>query len=179
MNALVKYAISLALALAISLSAGSGARADRRVALVIGNDRYLHAGVVLPNVASDANAVADLLQRAGFDVVNRRSDLGIDEFKQAVSEFALLSFNADVAVVYFSGYGLVIDNGNYLIAADAKLSSVRDSEDEFVSLNWILLAGAAKKLNLVIVDACRENPFRRASEESGPGARGALGPRRR
>ena len=163
MNALFKYAISLVLALVISLSAGSGARADRRIAFVIGNARYQHAGV-LPNVGSDANAVADLLEKAGFDV-DRRSDLGIDEFKKAVSDFSLLSFTADVAVVYFSGYGLVIDDGNYLIAADAKLSSVQDSEDEFVSLNWILVAGAARKLNLVIVDACRQNPFHRASEE--------------
>jgi hypothetical protein len=64
MNALFKYAISLALALAISLSAGSGAHADRRIAFVIGNARYQHAGV-LPNVDSDANAVADLLERRG------------------------------------------------------------------------------------------------------------------
>ena len=132
MNALFKYAISLALALVISLSAGSGALADRRVALVIGNARYQHADV-LPNVGSDANAVADLLEKAGFDVVDRRSDLGIDEFKKAVSDFSLLSFTADVAVVYFSGYGLVIDDGNYLIAADAKLSSVRGVRGGVVS----------------------------------------------
>ena len=148
MNALFKFVTSLALALVISLSAGSGARADRRVALVIGNARYQHAGIV-PNVVRDANAVADLLEKAGFDVVNRRSDLGIDKFMQAVSDFALLSFNADIAVVYFSGYGLANDDGNYLIAADAKLSSVPDSADEFVPLNWILLAVAARKLNLV------------------------------
>ena len=82
-------------------------------------------------------------------------------------------FNADIAVIYFSGYGLAIDDGNYLIAADAKLSSVLDSADEFVPLNWILRAAAARKLNLVIVDACRENLFRRVGEaHSGP--QGAL-----
>ena len=151
-----------------SLSAGSGARADRRVALVIGNARYQHAGIV-PNVVSDANAVAGLLEKAGFDVVDRRSDLGVNEFMRAVSDFAVLSFNADIAVIYFSGYGLAIDDGNYLIAADAKLSSVLDSADEFVPLNWILRAAAARKLNLVIVDACRENLFRRVGEaHSGP-----------
>jgi hypothetical protein len=85
MNLLFKYTISLALALVISLSAGSGARADRRIAFVIGNARYQHAGV-LPNVGSDADAVADLLEKAGFDV-DRRSDLGIDEFKKAVSDW--------------------------------------------------------------------------------------------
>ena len=150
------------------MSAGSGARADRRVALVIGNARYRHAGIV-PNVVSDANAVAGLLEKVGFDVVDRRSDLGVNEFMRAVSDFAVLSFNADIAVIYFSGYGLAIDDGNYLIAADAKLSSVLDSADEFVPLNWILRAAAARKLNLVIVDACRENLFRRVGEaHSGP-----------
>ena len=148
-----------------SLSAGSGARADRRVALVIGNARYQHAGIV-PNVISDANAVAGLLEKAGFDVVDRRSDLGVNEFMRAVSDFAVLSFNADIAVIYFSGFGLAIDDGNYLIAADAKLPSVPDSADEFVPLNWILLAVAARKLNLLIVDACRENPFGRVSKAS-------------
>ena len=157
-----------------SLSAGSGARADRRVALVIGNARYQHAGIV-PNVVSDANAVARLLEKAGFDVVDRRSDLGSNEFMRAVSDFAALSFNADIAVIYFSGYGLAIDDGNYLIAADAKLSSVPDSADEFVPLNWILLAVAARKLNLVIVDACRENPFRRVSEASSDAQGAPLG----
>jgi len=158
-----------------SLSAGSGARADRRVALVIGNSRYQHAGIV-PNVVSDANAVAGLLEKAGFDVVDRRSDLGVNEFMRAVSDFAVLSFNADIAVIYFSGYGLAINDGNYLIAADAKLPSVPDSADEFVPLNWILLAVAARKLNLLIVDACRENPFRRVSEASSDGQGAPLGP---
>ena len=158
-----------------SLSAGSGARADRRVALVIGNARYQHAGIV-PNVVSDTNAVAGLLEKAGFDVVDRRSDLGSNEFMRAISDFAVLSFNADIAVIYFSGFGLAIDDGNYLIAADAKLSSVPDSADEFVPLNWILLAVAARKLNLLIVDACRENPFRRVSEASRDAQDAPLGP---
>ena len=157
-----------------SLSAGSGARADRRVALVIGNARYQHAGIV-PNVVSDANAVAGLLEKAGFDVVDRRSDLGVNEFMRAVSDFAVLSFNADIAVIYFSGFGLAIDDGNYLIAADAKLPSVPDSADEFVPLNF-LLAVAARKLNLLIVDACRENPFRRVSEASSDAQGAPLGP---
>jgi hypothetical protein len=79
------------------------------------------------------------------------------------------------AVIYFSGYGLAIDDGNSLIAADAKISSVPDSADEFVPLNWILLAVVARKLNLVIVDACRENPFHRVSEASSEAQGAALG----
>jgi uncharacterized caspase-like protein len=102
MSTLFKFMVSLALALAISLSAISGARADRRVALVIGNAKYQHAGLPL-NAVNDANAIADLLKLVGFDVVDQRSDLGVEDFRQAVQQFIQLSFDADVAVIYFSG----------------------------------------------------------------------------
>jgi uncharacterized caspase-like protein len=111
MSALFKCIVSLALALAISLSAASSARADRRVALVIGNGKYQHAGI-LPNAVNDANAIADLLKKVEFDEVDQRSDLGVDGFRQAVQQFVQLSFNADVAVIYYSGYGSVIDGVN-------------------------------------------------------------------
>jgi hypothetical protein len=159
-----RWAVSAALALAISLSAGSGARGERRVALVIGNARYEHAAA-LSNTANDAKAIADLLDEVGFDVVDRRSDLGLDEFRQAVQDLASVTFNADVVVVYYSGYGLAIDGVNYLIPADAKFSTAQDSEEQAVSLDWVLVAaGGARKFSLVILDACRENPFRWASE---------------
>ena len=166
MSGLFRYAISAALALAISLSSGSAARAERRVALVIGNATYEHA-VALSNTANDARVIGDLLEKVGFDVVNRRSDLGLDDFRQAVQDFAFLSFNADVAVVYYSGHGLAIDGVNYLIPADAKLSSVQDGEEQAVSLDWVLVAaGGARKLSLVILDACHKSPFSPTNEAS-------------
>src|SRR6516162_6827060 len=93
MGALIKYVVSLSLALAIGLSAASSARADPRVALVIGNAQYQHAGI-LPKAVNDANAIADLLRKVGFDEVDQRSDLGVDGFRQAVQQFIQLSLNA-------------------------------------------------------------------------------------
>ena len=107
MSVLAKYAFCLAFGLGIILATQSVALADRRIALVIGNGKYENAGV-LANPINDADAVADLFTKAGFDVVDRRRDLGVVEFKRAVREFVDRAANADVAVVYYSGHGLEI-----------------------------------------------------------------------
>ena len=109
----------------------------------------------------------DLLTKAGFDFVDRRRDLGVVEFKRAVREFVDRAASADVAVVYYSGHGLEIGGVNYLIPVDAKLTSVLDMDDEAVSLDRILVAaGHVKKLSLIILDACRENPFHPAADDA-------------
>ena len=140
--------------------------AERRIALVIGNGKYENAGV-LANPANDANAIGALLKKAGFDVVDLRLDLGVVEFKRAVREFVDRAANADVAVVYYSGHGLEYGGVNYLIPVDAKLTSVFDMDDEAVSLDRILVAaGHVKKLSLIILDACRENPFHPTADDA-------------
>ena len=159
MGALVDWAVLLALAAGFSVLAGSAALAERRVALVIGNANYDRGGV-LWNTINDANAIAAVLSNAGFDVVDKRTNLGVVEFKRAVREFVDRSANADVAVVYYSGHGLEVGGGNYLIPVDAKLMSSLDVDDEAVSLDRLLDAThRVKKLSLIILDACRENPF--------------------
>ena len=164
-GALLNWTVGLALALAISGSAGSAALAERRVALVIGNAKYDHAGV-LANTINDANAIAALLTNAGFDFVDERTNLGVVEFKRAVREFVDRSANADVAVVYYSGHGLEVGGVNYLIPVDARLTSTLDVDDEAVSLDRLLVATErVKKLSLIILDACRENPFHPAGGE--------------
>jgi Caspase domain len=161
-----RLAFCLAFALGITLATQSAALADRRIALVIGNGKYENAGV-LANPTNDADAVADLFTKAGFDSVDRRRDLGVVEFKRAVREFVDRAASADVAVVYYSGHGLEIGGVNYLIPVDAKLSSVLDMDDEAVSLDRILVAaGHVKKLSLIILDACRENPFHPAADDA-------------
>ena len=166
MGVLARYAFCLAVALGITLATQSAALADRRIALVIGNGKYENAGV-LANPINDADAIADLLTKAGFDSVDRRHDLGVVEFKRAVREFVDRAANADVAVVYYSGHGLEIGGANYLIPVDAKLTSVLDMDDEAVSLDRILVAaGHVKKLSLIILDACRENPFHPAADDA-------------
>ncbi|MBI5261353.1 MAG: caspase family protein [Bradyrhizobium sp.] len=133
--------------------------ADKRVALVIGMSEYQHVPR-LENPAHDADLVAGLLKRAGFDVVTIQHDLGVAALRRAIRDFSLTAADADVAVVYFAGHGIEVNGTNYLIPADARLLSDFDIEDETISLDRVMWAlSAVKRLRLVILDACRDNPF--------------------
>src|SRR5277367_1234142 len=142
----------------LCLSAGP-ALADKRVALVIGVSKYQQVPQ-LSNPARDADAIAALFKQAGFDVVNNQRDVGIVDLRRVIREFSETSRDADIAVVYYAGHGIEVDGTNYLIPADAKLISDFDIEDETISLDRVLKAlESAKRLKLVILDACRDNPF--------------------
>lgn len=144
----------------ILVSAGSwDALAEKRVALVIGNSGYGNVPK-LANPANDAEAVGILLKSAGFEVVEMRRDLGIAAMRRVINDFSDLTQNADTAVVFYAGHGIEVDGANYLVAVDAKLARDLDVEDETVSLDRILrVLEPAKRLRLVILDACRDNPF--------------------
>ncbi|MGY2047357.1 caspase family protein [Methylobacterium sp. JK268] len=136
-----------------------GWAADRRVALVIGNAAY-RTVPALSNPGRDAAAVAEMLRRAGFDSVDLRQDLGTVELKRAVREFMLVARDADIALVYFAGHGIEVSGVNYLIPTDARLRSDFDVEDEGLALERVTRAiEPARRLRLVILDACRNNPF--------------------
>ena len=163
---LFRLAIGLICALGFGAAAIGQAAAERRVALIVGNANYEHAGV-LSNTINDANAVAGMLTRAGFDVVDERRDVGVVEFKRAIREFLASASTADIAVVYYSGHGIEIGGVNYLIPIDAKLASDFDVDDEAIPLDRLIQATqSAKKLSLIILDACRDNPFVRAAAHS-------------
>jgi uncharacterized caspase-like protein len=84
------------------------------------------------------------------------------EMRRALRDFTDKARNADVAVIYFAGHGLEVDGTNYLVPIDAALERDVDVDDEAISLNRILLAAEpATKLRLIILDACRDNPFAR------------------
>ena len=135
------------------------ALASKRVALVIGNSNYVRVSQ-LPNPEKDADAFAALLRTAGFDTVESRSNLGTSDMRRALRDFADRVRGAEIAVVYYAGHGIEVDGANYLIPVDAVLSRDIDVEDEAVSLDRILkILEPAKKLRLVILDACRDNPF--------------------
>src|SRR5688500_15518460 len=137
---------------------GTAAWAEKQVALVIGTSAY-EVVSKLPTPANDATAVAKLFQQAGFDVVGRR-DLGNVEFRRAIREFTVKARGADMAVVFFAGHGIEVKGTNYLIPTDAKLVSDLDATDEAISLDRILeTIDSVKRLRLVILDACRDNPF--------------------
>jgi hypothetical protein len=144
---------------ALLLLVGEPAFADKRVALVIGNAAYQNVAR-LPNPVNDSATMATTLKDAGFDVVDSRHDLGAADTRRALRDFADRARDADIAVVYYAGHGIEVDGGNYLIPVDAKLERDTDVYDEALSLDRVLLAvEPAKKLRLVILDACRDNPF--------------------
>jgi len=135
------------------------ASAEKRVALVIGNSIYKNVPA-LPNPANDAAALAATLKGAGFDVVDSKLDLPIAGMRRALRDFADLAHDADVAVIYYAGHGIEMQGTNYLIPTDAKLERDSDAPDELLPLDRVLSAvEPAKALRLVIVDACRNNPF--------------------
>ncbi|MBU6461518.1 MAG: caspase family protein [Bradyrhizobium sp.] len=137
----------------------TAAAADRRVALVIGNSAYKSAPA-LPNTINDSTAIANLFKSVGFEVVISRTDLGVVDFKRAVREFLITAENSDVAVVYYAGHGVEIGGTNYLVPIDAKLSRDYDVEDEAVALDRIIWAlQSVHRLRLILLDACRDNPF--------------------
>jgi uncharacterized caspase-like protein len=132
---------------------------DRRIALVIGNSAYANADT-LPNPERDANLVADALKRTGFETVTLLTNLRKDALVNALRDFAARAETADWAVVYYAGHGMEVGGVNYLIPTDAKIAADRDIGFEAVPLEQVLNAAErAKKLRLVILDACRVNPF--------------------
>jgi uncharacterized caspase-like protein len=157
----------LLILLALFLVTASGeARADKRVALVIGMSKYQQVPQ-LANPARDAEAVGGLFKRAGFDLVDIEHDLGIADLRRAIRNFSEAAKDADIAVVYYAGHGIEVDGINYLIPTDAKLLSDFDVEDETISLDRVLKAvDGTKRLKLVILDACRDNPFARTMSRS-------------
>jgi tetratricopeptide (TPR) repeat protein len=132
---------------------------DHRIALVIGNSAY-ETVAALPNPERDANLVADVLKRTGFEAVTLLTNLRKDALVSALRNFAARAETADWAVVYYAGHGMEVGGINYLIPTDAKIAADRDIGFEAVPLEQVLNAAErAKKLRLVILDACRDNPF--------------------
>jgi uncharacterized caspase-like protein len=135
------------------------ALAEKRVALVIGNSAYQNVPK-LPNPVSDAAAVAEMLKAARFDVVDSLPNLPANELRKALRNFGSKSRDADVAVIYYAGHGIELDGVNYLIPVDATLQTDADVLDETVPLDRVLFAvEPARQLRLIILDACRDNPF--------------------
>jgi hypothetical protein len=130
-----------------------------RIALVIGNSAYKNVPA-LTNPARDADTIASSLRAVGFKTVQLRSDLTRERLTDALHSFAAEADKADWAVVYFAGHGLEVNGTNYLIPVDARLAADRDVEFEAVPLDRVMSAvSGAKRLRLVLLDACRDNPF--------------------
>jgi uncharacterized caspase-like protein len=139
--------------------ANQSALAEKRVAFVVGNSSYQNV-VALTNPANDAAAITEMFRKAAFDVVESRRDLKNTEMRRALRDFTEKARDADIAVIYYAGHGIEVDGTNYLIPVDAVLERDTDAYDEAIALDRILQAiEPAKQLRLVILDACRDNPF--------------------
>jgi len=132
--------------------------AQTRVALVIGNSGYTNAPA-LPNPANDAADIAASLERLGF-VVRRIINATSQDMRLAVRDFLPLTRRAEMAVIFFAGHGIEIGGENWLVPVDAELNDDIAAEQEAIALRSLVpVVGGASKLGLIILDACRNNPF--------------------
>jgi caspase domain-containing protein len=138
------------------------AQGGRRIALVIGNGAYQNVAR-LPNPANDARLIAGTLQRAGFTLVGGGPQVDLDkaQFDKLIQQFGRQLPGADVALFYYSGHGMQVQGVNWLVPVDANPSSAKDMDFQMVDASLVLrqMEDAGTKLNMVILDACRNNPF--------------------
>ncbi|MBI3699582.1 MAG: tetratricopeptide repeat protein [Afipia sp.] len=133
--------------------------AGRRVALVIGNSQYKNVPA-LPNPQRDAALLANTLRKVGFQTVTLQTNLGRDGMMNALRDFAQQAVDADWAMIYYAGHGMEIAGTNYLLPIDAKIAVDSDINFEGISLDLVRnVVNRAKRLRLIVLDACRDNPF--------------------
>jgi hypothetical protein len=149
----------MALSAIALLASANVARADKRVAFVVGNAAYRNVAA-LPNPAIDAKAMATLLRNVGFDVVEG-TNLTRDAMTERLLEFGQKAEGADVALFFYAGHGIAINGTNYLLPVDADIKSEMDVKlgsaiNVDVTLDQTM---ADAKVKLVLLDACRDNPF--------------------
>jgi carboxyl-terminal processing protease len=166
-------ALSAGCVLMLGLVFANPADAESRVALVIGNSAYQGDLPALPNPANDAKLMAKTLKSVGFDVVEAE-DATQDAMKQAISEFSdklAAAGSEGTGLFFYAGHGLQVGGENYLIPIDAKIKSERDVDLVSISANTVLkqmdFAGSA--VNIIILDACRNNPLPSSARSAGRG----------
>lgn len=142
----------------LALGGIAPASAADRVALVVGNGAYQKVPM-LPNPPRDAADVGAALERLNFKVT-RLNNAGAAEMRKAIVDFGRATEGSEMAIVFYAGHGMEAGGENWLIPTDAELRSDTDVESEAVSLRSInLQVSKARQLGLVILDACRNNPF--------------------
>ena len=145
-----------------------------RLALVMGNESYRDNA--LNNPINDANDVAEALGELGFEVM-LLTNLNYEEMYAAVEQFSERLPNGGTAVFYYAGHGVQVNNENYLIPVDAELEQERDVRREAIALNDViaLLNNTETNFNILMIDACRDNPFYRRWRTTTRGWSGQLG----
>ncbi|PKN07719.1 MAG: hypothetical protein CVU73_09865 [Deltaproteobacteria bacterium HGW-Deltaproteobacteria-8] len=156
-----RFALLLPIVLVLLLVGVSQARAERRIALVIGNAAYPNAP--LKNPVNDARDMAAALRGLGFEVI-ARENASLAQMEGAVKEFWDRLKRGGAGLFYFAGHGLQVNGRNYLVPVDAKLSAEQDAKYKCMDAGLVLgrMENAGNELNIVILDACRNNPFARS-----------------
>jgi hypothetical protein len=133
---------------------------EKRIALIIGNSNYA-GGMSLKNPANDASLMAQSLRALGFEVISR-TDATKKSMESAIREFSEKLPNYNVALFYYAGHGMQVDGMNYLIPTDAELSKKEDCKWEAIAVNFVVeeFEKYPDNTNIVILDACRSDPFR-------------------
>jgi uncharacterized caspase-like protein len=138
------------------------ALAEKRLALVVGNSAYVNVPR-LDNSKNDARLMADTLGALGFTIVGGgpRLDLEKSSFDTVVQEFGNQAQGADVALFYYAGHGVQVRGTNYLVPIGANPTRESDVDFQMLDANLVLrqMEDAGTKLNIVLLDACRNNPF--------------------
>jgi hypothetical protein len=138
------------------------AAAEKRVALVVGNSAYQNI-TRLENPRNDATLLADTLGGLGFTLIGGRAQLDLDKaaLDTAVQNFGRQVQGADVALFYYAGHGVQVSGSNYLVPVGANPTREADVDFQMVDINLVLrqMQGSGTRLNMVILDACRNNPF--------------------
>jgi formylglycine-generating enzyme required for sulfatase activity len=147
-----------------ALSSAAAVSAETRIALVIGNSEY--SSGPLPNPANDAKMIGETLSSLGFEVIARRN-ADQNTMKRAIQEFGSRLEKGGpsaVGLFYYAGHGVQLNGRNYLIPTTAQIEREGDVEIEAVSADWVIeqMRYARNRLNIVILDACRNNPFTRS-----------------
>ncbi|WP_197277356.1 caspase family protein [Sphingomonas profundi] len=143
------------------LTASAACAAGGKVALVISNAAYANAGQ-LGNPPNDARIVAEAARKAGFQSVTLAANLSLADFQRALRDFRGRAEGAEVAMVYYAGHGIEGSGKNWLIPVDAKLNSGLDLAYEAIDLDRVMEAISGAQVRMVILDACRNNPFGRS-----------------
>jgi len=159
--------LTLILLLILSLQADRGLQLkkmqeEQRVALIIGNNNYEHLSN-LKNPINDARAIRDALRNRGFSVIYKENATKRD-MKKLVKKFTHQLSKGGVGMYYFAGHGINVNGINYLVATDSLMDLEDEVEFEALSLNYVLkkMKHAKNRLNIVVLDACRNNPFGRS-----------------
>ena len=157
-----KYTIILTIILSLLFGTNLQAKQEQRLALLIGNSNYIHGGS-LDNPVNDVRAIKRALEGLGFTVM-KYENCSQKTMKRAMDKFGRKLKGRDVGLFFYAGHGVQVNGHNYLLPADAKLDTEHDAEYDCVRADRVLakMEGAGSKTNIVILDACRNNPFERS-----------------